>query len=311
MKILITGAGGYIGSALSHFFTKLGHKVYALTSPNKGSLYIPQDAEFHTLNLCNSDALKEYVKRCNPDAIIHAAAYSDRKESLRDTSKYSRNITGTVNLMDAAVISGCTIIVNLSSITVYAGCAGGVVTERTQPNPKCYYAETKYLCDRIVSWYGKQNGMTVTTLRLTNVIGNYCGYKDKTPKNLIQTILKNLSVGDRSFIVYNGYKTPDKTIIRDYVDVTDVCNAVNEALYCKGGLFLIGSGQGYSVREIVRLIQIHAGKLLISEKKISGCAWIPDNRVADITKAKNKIWYAPKIELYKSIADMYELIVVK
>jgi len=303
MRILITGAGGYIGSALTHYLTMLGHAITAMTTEKKGYAHIHPRATTSTITLDNREQLIDWVNATQPEAVIHAAAYNDRIESMHDTTKYSRNITSTINLLDAILHTKCEIFIYLSTITVH-GSYGGTINEESPVAPACYYAQTKYIGELISTWYGKQHDITVSIARLTNIIGDLNGYVHTSPQNLIHKIIHEYRRGNTTFTLRTGYKTPDGTIRRDYLDIHDACIVINQMLHSKGGVYTIGSGKSHSVKQILTYVQKHLGRLTIRKVKHEPCAWIPPTRTIDIRKARKELYFNPRVTIEESIQQM-------
>jgi UDP-glucose 4-epimerase len=205
------------------------------------------------------------------DALIHLAAFKAAGESMLKPEKYSvNNITGTLNILNAASEAGIKNIVFSSSAAVYGEPEYLPIDEKHPTRPENYYGFTKLEIERFLGWYEKLKGIHFAALRYFNaagydVQGRITGL-ERNPANLIPVIME-AAAGMRSEVQVfgNDYDTPDGTGVRDYVHVNDLAAGHVAALdyISRSGKSLIvnlGSENGLSVLEIIEAARKISGR---------------------------------------------------
>lgn len=271
MKILIVGGAGYIGSHVAREFLDAGHGVTVydnLSSGTRENLF--PDEEF-----VEGDIL-DYHKLHNTmaggfDALIHLAAAKAAGESMVKPEKYSlQNLSGTVNILNAAAETGIRRLVFSSSAAVYGEPRYLPIDEKHPTEPENYYGFTKLEIERILAWYDKLKGMRYAALRYFNAAGydpkGRIHGLEKSPANLIPVIME-VAAGMRAEVQVFGtdYPTPDGTGVRDYVHVSDLAVGHLAALDWisrndRSLVVNLGSDQGLSVLEILESARRISGK---------------------------------------------------
>lgn len=184
MKILVTGGAGYIGSAFVKEAVK-EHEVIVLDNLSKGKKeLVDPKAKFYHLDLIEKEKLEDLFKKENFEAVVHFAGYKSVGESMKDGKKYSDNIIGTINLLNAMVNNSVKKIIFSSSAAVYGIPEENIAKEETKTNPINYYGFAKLECEKIIEWYGKIYGLSYVFLRYFNVAGD-AGLKYQDPKQRI------------------------------------------------------------------------------------------------------------------------------
>ena len=185
--------------------------------------------------------------------------------------KYSvNNITGTLNLMNAAVKHGCLHMVFSSSAAVFGEPQYLPINEDHPKSPENYYGFTKLEIERFMDWYDKLKGLKFAALRYFNAAGYDpsgfpCGL-EQNPANLLPVIMEVASGMRQKLQVFGtDYDTRDGTCIRDYVHVTDLAIAHVKALdyICKNNTSLkvnLGSETGVTVKEMLEAARRITGK---------------------------------------------------
>ncbi|NLP03695.1 MAG: UDP-glucose 4-epimerase GalE [Fibrobacter sp.] len=262
MNILAFGGAGYIGSHVVRALIDKGHSVTVFDNMSTGR----NENLFPDTHFIEGDILDyarvRYAMDKGCDAIIHLAAFKAAGESMIAPEKYSlNNITGTINLLNAAVSSGVKYIVFSSSAAVYGEPKYLPVDENHPANPANYYGFTKLEIERILHWYDRLKGLRYAALRYFNaagydIEGRITGLEIK-PENLLPVVMEAAS-GVRSELAIFGddYDTPDGTCIRDYVHVSDLADAHIRALdYISNEnssiMVNLGSENGISVKTMV------------------------------------------------------------
>ena len=276
MNVLIIGGAGYIGSHVVQELLEQGHRVTVydnLSSGLRENLF-PAAAFIHKDILDYSDlvqAMKEGNAGASFDALIHLAAFKAAGESMLQPEKYSRNnITGTLNILNAAVETGINKIVFSSSAAVYGEPEYLPVDEKHPTKPENFYGFTKLEIERILGWYEKLKGIRYACLRYFNAAGYDVKGRlkglEQNPANLLPVVMETAcGMRPEMQIFGNDYDTPDRTCIRDYIHVSDLAAAHVAALdyIGKSGKSLmvnLGSETGVSVMEVIETARRVTGK---------------------------------------------------
>ncbi|MDR0554069.1 MAG: UDP-glucose 4-epimerase GalE [Treponema sp.] len=268
MNVLIIGGAGYIGSHVARELLDQGHKVTVYDNLSSGLMEnIFEEERFIQADILDYPTLVQTLSAGYPgsgafDAIIHLAAFKAAGESMLKPEKYSvNNITGAINILNAASETGVKNIVFSSSAAVYGEPEYLPIDEKHPCRPENYYGFTKLEIERFLGWYEKLKGIHFAALRYFNaagydVKGRIAGL-ERNPANLIPVIMEVAAgIREEAQIFGNDYPTPDGTCIRDYIHVTDLAIAHAAALdyIRKNGKSLVvnlGSETGISVTEVV------------------------------------------------------------
>ncbi len=261
MKVLVIGGAGYIGSHVVKELLDNHYKVTVydnLSSGSTGNLF--PEAEFIKGDILDYQDLLKAVE--SHDALIHLAAFKAAGESMIKPEKYSvNNISGTINILNAAVSGGIKRIVFSSSAAVYGEPEYLPVDEKHNTNPENYYGFTKLEIERFLMWYDKLKGIKYAALRYFNAAGYDINGRisglEQNPANLLPVIMETAAgIRDELLIFGDDYDTKDGTGVRDYVHVNDLAAAHLMALEYidKKNQSLtvnLGSDSGLSVKEII------------------------------------------------------------
>ena len=271
MKILIIGGAGYIGSHVTREFLDLGFNctIYDnLSSGLRENLF--DEAKFIHGDILDYNHLLD-VMNDSFDALVHLAAFKAAGESMLNPQKYSHNnITGTVNILNAACAAGIKKIVFSSSAAVYGEPQYLPIDENHPTNPENYYGFTKLEIERFLHWYDKLKNIRYASLRYFNAAGYDVNGRikglEQNPANLIPIIMET-AIGTRKEMQVFGddYDTKDGTCIRDYIHVSDLAKGHVKALdYIdknnKSIIINLGSENGFSVTEIIESSRKITGK---------------------------------------------------
>jgi len=272
MDILIIGGAGYIGSHVTREFLDMGHSctVYDNLSSGLRENLFPEAAFVHG-DIHDYPALLDTAKSRSFDALIHLAASKAAGESMINPEKYSRNnISGTVNILNAASAAGIGKIVFSSSAAVYGEPQYLPIDEKHPTEPENFYGFTKLEIERILHWYDKLKGIRYASLRYFNaagydVKGRVTGL-EQNPANLIPIIMETACGQRRELQIFgDDYDTPDGTCIRDYIHVNDLACGHTAALdYIRNNdkslAVNLGSERGSSVKEVLEIARNVTGK---------------------------------------------------
>ena len=274
MKLFITGGAGYIGSAVAETLLQGGHEVTvfdSLVTGHRGA--IPEGAEFVQADLGDSDALTQALAAKDYDAIMHFAAFIEVGESMLNPGKYfHNNLAKSLNLLEAAHQQDIHKFVFSSTAAVYRG-SDEPLTEDAPIAPSNVYGQTKMMIERSLDWYRQTLGMRYAALRYFNASGALPGRGEgHQPESHLIPLTLQVALGHREKILIYGtdYDTPDGTCIRDYIHIADLVSAhvlALEALDEQEQLvYNVGSGRGYSVREVIETARNVTGHAIPAEE---------------------------------------------
>lgn len=271
MRILVIGGAGYIGSHVARAFLDKGHSVCVfdnLSSGCRDSLF--PEARFVLGDVLDSGALVKCMRE-GFDALVHLAAFKAAGESMIKPEKYSvNNITGTINILNAACETGVRRLVFSSSAAVYGAPVYLPIDENHPTRPENYYGFTKLEIERFLEWYDKLKDIRFAALRYFNAAGydpqGRITALERNPNNLLPIIMEVAS-GVRTELQVFGddYATRDGTCIRDYIHVSDLASAHVAALDVieredKSLTVNLGSETGTTVFEMIAKARAITGK---------------------------------------------------
>ena len=238
MKLLVTGGAGYIGSAFVKEAVK-NHEVVVVDNLSKGKKeLVDKKAKFFKMDLVEKEKLEELFNKEKFEAVVHFAAYKSVGESMKNPIKYSDNISGTINLLNAMAKENVKKIIFSSTAAVYGIPEKNVADEETKTNPINYYGFTKLKCEELMDWYSKINGIDYMIFRYFNVAGDAgLKYQDPHAENvfpIIMDVLKNkrekfVVERDKKFggnLIYSNYNDVEKDFVAKKLHPLDLKNAV-------------------------------------------------------------------------------------
>jgi UDP-glucose 4-epimerase len=319
-KILITGAGGYIGSVSAKLFLDHGHEVVAVdnfTTGYKQPLEFlkekyPGKFNFHEVDL-KGDLSQVFEKEKDITAVIHYAASCIVDESMKNPGKYFfNNVAATANLLESMDKYGIKNIIFSSTCAVYGESEYYPIDEKHPLNPTTPYGASKKMAEEVIQWYGRLRGFNYMILRYFNVCGasddGTIGDSKKPSSLLIQNAVRGAMGIEKFFLTSPEVDTPDKTPIRDYVNVVDLNEAHLKAFEyitgnAKSDIINLGTGTGNSVLEVVEEVKKITGKE-ISIEKANIRQGDDAKKIADITKAKTVLGWEPKRTIEDSVKSL-------
>jgi UDP-glucose 4-epimerase len=307
MTILVTGGAGYIGSHTVRKLIEKGYDVVVLDNLSRGHIEsVPKNVHFENADLLDEPGLINAIKKYNIDAVVHFAAFAYVGESVENPGLYYRNnVVGSFNLIKVVNDLGIKKFVFSSTCSIYGNPENIPISEKEPANPINPYARTKYMIENILSDYDNSNGLKYVALRYFNAAGDSddgsIGESHNPEPHLIPLVLYT-ALGKRDCIKIYGddYPTKDGTCIRDYIHVNDLADAHIKALeYLKNGnstVINLGTGNGYSVKEIVDVARKITGKEIKSEI-VERRPGDPAVLIADNKKAKEVLGWKPEYGL--------------
>ena len=320
MKVLVIGGAGYIGSHVVKEMMKAGHKVTVFDNLSSGlrcNLFPENDFIYGNI-LIQADIEAAFAQGF--DAFVHLAAFKAAGESMEKPEKYSvNNITGTINILNAAVKYNCKKMIFSSSAAVFGAPEYLPIDEDHPKNPENYYGFTKLEIERIMAWYDQLKGLRFGALRYFNAAGydpeGEIRGLEQNPANLLPRVME-VAAGMKPGMKVFGtdYDTRDGTCIRDYVHVTDLARAHVMALdYItkndKSITVNLGTEEGTTVKEIIEAARKITGKQIPCED-VERRPGDPACLYAKSTKAKELLGWEPKYSdvdtLVKTTWEVYK-----
>ena len=309
MRVLVVGGAGYIGSVTVDQLLQTGHGVTVLDSLVSGHREaVNSEAELVVGDARDEDALGRLMASRSFDAVVYYGGYIQAGESVLSPGRYfANNVGGCIALLNAMVAYGVGRFVFSSSAAVYGEPESVPVAEDATARPVNPYGEGKLTVERMLPWY-EQGGVRHISLRYFNAAGatDLRGEDHRPETHLIPIVLQAAS-GQREAVPLYGtdYPTPDGTCIRDYVHVSDLAAAhvlALERLESCGGVYNLGSGTGFSNREVIEAAGKVTGKPIIvrEEPRRPGD---PARLLASNERAKRDLDWLPAVRSLEAIID--------
>jgi len=305
MAVLVTGGAGYIGSHAVAALLERGEEVVVLDNLQTGHRRAAEGcAHFCEGDIRDTAVLDRVFRSHEIDAVIHFAANSLVQESMKDPGRYyHNNLYGTLCLLERMRKHDVKRIVFSSTAAVYGEPERVPIEETDRTEPTNAYGETKLAMERMIRWYGVAHGIEGVSLRYFNAAGAHESGRigeDHSPETHLVPIVLQAALGKRPHVEIFGddYQTPDGTCIRDYIHVSDLADAHLLALDRLrrgegGAVYNLGSGRGYSVREIVEVARRETGRdipVVIRPRR----AGDPAVLVASSERAKRELGWNPR-----------------
>ncbi len=320
-KILITGGGGYIGSVATYLFLQNGYEVVVLDNFTTGYrqplLLLQEKFGKERLRFYQTDLRQDLDTIFNQEngitAAVHYAACCLVDESMKHPERYfSNNVGGSQNLLAALIKHGIKKIVFSSTCAVYGEAEYIPVDEQHPTRPKSPYGESKQMVEKMIDWHGQLQGLNYVILRYFNVCGasddGLIGDSKHPSVLLVQNAVRGALGVEPFYLTCPTVDTPDKTPIRDYIDVVDLNIAHLKALQYlfndgNSETINLGTGTGNSVLEVVNEVQKATG-FKFDLKKTTPRQGEYAKMIADIKKAKQVLGWQPQRSIKNSIASL-------
>lgn len=267
MNVLVTGGAGYIGSHAVKQLIEAGHEVVTIDNLVRGHRRaVHPAAAFHQLDLTDTQAIADVLRRHRVECVMHFAALAYVGESVTDPLGYYQNNTaGAISLLRAMNTAGVKRLVFSSTAATYGEPETAPLVESMPQQPVNPYGWSKLFVERILSDYGAAEAeFAFVSLRYFNVAGAAADGslgEDHDPETHLIPLVLRAALGRRDKLTVFGtdYPTPDGTCIRDYIHVEDLSAAhirAMEALRPGDARFYnLGIGRGYSVKEVIESAQ--------------------------------------------------------
>ena len=301
--LLVIGGAGYVGSHTAWLLASRGYKVVILDNLSQGNQFSHRWAEFVYGDYGDEKLLAMLFKQYNFIAVMHFASFTVVSESVQHPLQYYyNNVTKTVTLLDVMVKYNVLTLVFSSSRSVYGLPLFIPLTEEHPCNPISPYGTTKYMIELMLKDCQQAYDLRYVALRYFNAAGALpregLGEQHQPETHSIPLALKAAQTGKPFYLFGTDYPTKDGSCVRDYVHVSDIATAHYQALLHlikdknPSDVFNIGTGVGYSVKEITAMTQqvTHKELVVISTNPRKGD---PAVLVADPSKAMTLLRWKP------------------
>lgn len=312
MKLVVTGGAGYVGSVCAAVLVESGHDVIVVddfSTGNRGA--VPAGATLVEGRI--NDVIDDVLKPGDIDGVLHFAARSLVGESVEVPDEYWRdNFEVTLFLLNAMRRHDVRSLVFSSTAATYGEPDTVPITEDAATRPTNPYGATKLAIDYAISSYCQAYGIGATSLRYFNVAGAYGNYGElhRTETHLIPIVLQ-VALGQRDAIKMFGddWPTADGTCVRDYIHVRDLADAHVLALNANTpgthSIYNLGSGDGYSVRQVVEMCREVTGHAIPAEVAPRR-AGDPAVLIASSEKIKRELgWNPTRTDLRRIVEDAW------
>lgn len=269
MVVLVIGGAGYIGSHAARTLRRRGHEVIIYDNLSTGHEFLAKGFELIRADIADVSTLSSALRRV--DSIMHFAAHAYVGESVENPRKYFRNnVESGLTLLNACLDSGVKRVIFSSTCAVYGVPVKIPISEQNPRQPVNPYGVSKLFFENALEAYDRAYGLRFAALRYFNAAGadesGEIGELHDPESHLIPCAMQ-AAVGLRPEMQLFGtdYPTPDGTCVRDYVHVNDLADAHVTALelLANGSDSMevnLGTGQGYSVKEIINKVEEVSGK---------------------------------------------------
>ena len=315
VNLLVTGGAGYVGSVVTAELLAAGHRVVVYDNLSRGQrAAIPAGADFVQGDIEDRQLLGNTLKNSGAEGVLHFAALIEAGESMKVPERYFRNNSAAaLTLLEAILEKGVKKFIFSSTAAVYGNPVNVPIQECDPLCPTNAYGESKLLVERMLEWMNRIHGLRYASLRYFNAAGAAPGRGEahKPESHLIPQVLR-VALGQRDNIAIFGtdYPTPDGTCVRDYVHVLDLASAHVAALHALSEhdrlIYNLGSGRGFSVRQVVEVSRIVTGHPIpvVESPRRPGD---PAVLVASSAKIQNELGWNPRYrDIEQIVASAWE-----
>jgi UDP-glucose 4-epimerase len=311
--ILVTGGGGYIGSHVVRQLLERGERVLVLDNLGKGFRQAVTGADLVVGEVGDQALVSRLMAESQVDTVMHFAAHTIVPESVALPLKYYGNNTcSTRSLLQASIDHGVAHFVFSSTAAVYGMPEDGYAGEDSPTRPINAYGTSKLMSEWMLRDVAAVNPLRYVALRYFNVAGSDPGGRigQATPgATLLTKVACEAMVGKRSHVSIFGtdYPTPDGTGVRDYLHVEDLAAAHLRALdYLRSSgrsvTLNVGYGHGYSVREVLAMVESVGGKQLVIREEPRR-AGDPAYLVARADRIRTELGWQPRYDDLRAIVS--------
>jgi UDP-glucose 4-epimerase len=311
MRILVTGGAGYVGSACLRYLLQEGHEAVAYDNLSVGHSQAVPEGLLIEGDIAETEKLTAAMQDRRTEAVMHFAAATYVGESVTDPEYYYRNnVEGTRSLLMAMRNADVKRMLFSSTCATYGLNPKIPMSEDAVQDPCSPYARTKLAVEWMIRDFSEAYGLGFTLLRYFNAAGaspDGTHGEDHSPETHLIPLLIEAAMGNRDGIKIFGddYPTPDGSCVRDYVHVSDLAQAHRLAIEATepdtGEVYNVGTGQGHSVLEVLKVCEEGAGSD-IPHEVIARRPGDAPALVADPSKLMNRLGWKPQF------ADLQDIV---
>lgn len=311
-KLLVTGGAGYVGSVCTAVLVEAGHEVTVIDNLSTGNVdALPESVRFVEGDV--RDHVHSVLGEGGFDGVLHFAARSLVGESMEVPEEYwNDNLITSLTLLEAMRENKVDSLVFSSTAATYGEPESVPITEDMPTKPTNPYGATKLSIDYAITSYCQAHGIGATSLRYFNVAGAYgqIGENRDIETHLIPLVLQvALGHRDKIFMFGDDWPTKDGTPVRDYIHIRDLADAHLLALESnrpgEHRIFNLGSGDGYSVREVIETCREVTGHEIPAEVAPRR-AGDPAVLIASSEKIKKELnWNPTRTDLKQIVEDAW------
>jgi UDP-glucuronate 4-epimerase len=314
MRILVTGAAGFIGSSLCKKLHFLGHNVTAIDNFSDyyditlkqlrvKELLTPLEVEVLNLDICDSIAIEKIIKSIKPDLLIHLAAQAGVRLKVNESHKYvESNLVGFSNILISTVENKVPYFLYASSSSVY-GDRASIPYKESENNlhPNSFYGGTKLTNEILTSTLVANSETVARGLRFFTVYGPW-GRPDMAYFRMLANTLVNSKLK-----IYG-----DGSVERDFTFIDDATNAIELLIdelqiHPKGysDVVNVGGGHPVSINKLIEVVEKISNKQLVFEKYDRNLTDV-SKTMADASKLFRLTGYRPKTEIETGILETFK-----
>jgi UDP-glucose 4-epimerase len=302
-SILVLGGAGYIGSHTSYLLNQKGYNVVILDNLLHGQNFNHKWATLIKADFADELVLESIFKNYNIEAVMHFAALIEVGISVKKPAEfYENNVIKTIKFLNFMLKHGIKKFIFSSSCAIYGNPQKIPMDENHSFYPISPYGKNKLAVEFVLKDYANAYGLQYVSLRYFNAAGadpkNGLGEQHNPETHIIPLMLRAINQ-DKEFKIFGtDYNTQDGSCVRDYIHVRDLASAHFLALEYlnttnKSDVFNLGTGNGYSVKEMVQMTQKVTGKSLkvnLFERRPGDV----DTLIADNKKIKTILGWRPE-----------------
>jgi UDP-glucose 4-epimerase len=300
---LVTGAAGFVGSALCSRLLEAGHRVIGYDNLSRGRRdYLPEAVPLVEGDIRDRRRLQQTISDTTPDCVIHLAAMHFIPDCFaRPEETLDVNVEGTRRLLESCLSSSVRSLIFVSTGAVYAPTDGPCVEDTTPLHPLEVYGESKLAGEQLVAAFQADTKVSTSILRLFNTIG-----RRETNPHVVPHIFESLQTSDTIAL---GNIEPR----RDYIDSRDVADAMLAVLEGARGfpalnvlnILNVGTGVAYSVGDVVESLRRILGHPIVVARDSSRARTTERMLlVSDIGKIRSLTGWTPGIDLDTTLRDL-------
>lgn len=313
LKILVVGGAGYIGSHMVLMLLEAGFEVVTLDNLSNGYRDAVLGGTFIEGDLADQRLLKQLFEEHRFAGVMHFASFIQVGESTVHPAKYyDNNVVNTLNLLNAMRAADIKRFIFSSTAAVYGEPQRIPIDEAHPKGPINPYGRSKWMVEQILNDFDHAYGLKSIALRYFNAAGadpqGRLGERHEPETHLIPLILQ-AAAGRRDAVKVFGrdYPTEDGTCVRDYIHVTDLCDAHLRALNrlvegAESAVFNLGNSNGFSVQQVIDTVKTVTGKTFAIQDSPRR-EGDPAVLVADAARAKSELDWHPRHDALSTIIE--------